>query len=295
MIQRTIAHTRTVRLHQGFLGEGHMAGAVIDGSDHSAADPFLLLMDDQLDLPGGPPAGGPHPHAGFETLTLVLEGDDRDWQTGSFELMTAGSGIVHTEEITARTRMRILQLWLVLPPELRWTTPSWQQILPEDVPVHRTTDSEVRVYSGSSNGISSPLRNHTPVTIADFRLAPGAEAAQDIPAVYNGFIYMIDGSVTAGDTTVLSGQVAWLDRPVTGGDSRISFRASRQGAHFVFYAGAPQEAPVVSYGPFIGDTTEDIARLYKDYRQGRIPHLRDLPPDRKTRHTHVPAGGHIQD
>lgn len=292
MIQRTIASVHTVGLHRGFLGEGHMAGAVIDGSDHSGTDPFLLLMDDQLDLPGGPPAGGPHPHAGFETLTLVLEGDDQEWQTGSFELMTAGSGIVHTEEITSRTRMRILQLWLVLPPDLRWTSPSWQQILPDKVPVYKTADREIRVYSGSSNGINSPLRNHTPVTIADFRLAQGTEAVQEIPASYNGFIYMIDGSLVAGETTVHSGQVAWLDRPTgTNGDSRISFRAGDEGARFVLYAGEPQQAQVVSYGPFIGDTMEDIARLYGAYRQGQIPHLRDLPADRKVRygHQHTPT------
>src|SRR6218665_2997859 len=100
---------------QGFLGEGHIASAVIDGSNFAKTDPFIMLMDDRLNLPGNKPVGGPHPHAGFETVTLVLKGDGKDWITGSFEVMTAGKGIIHTEEIAAKTNMHILQLWLVLP------------------------------------------------------------------------------------------------------------------------------------------------------------------------------------
>ena len=123
MKQRIIEKITESPFHQGFLGEGHQASAVIDGSNFSATDPFIVLMDDRLNLPGGKPVGGPHPHAGFETVTFVLQGNGKDWKTGMLELMTAGKGIIHTEEITTKTDMRILQLWLALPPEKRWATP----------------------------------------------------------------------------------------------------------------------------------------------------------------------------
>src|SRR5688572_32822764 len=103
-------------LQPGFLGRGHLAASVLSGQDFAQTDPFILLMDDQLDLPGGEPVGGPHPHAGFETVTLVLEGDpaskSKTLQTGGLEWMTAGSGIIHTEEIDSSVKMRILQLCL---------------------------------------------------------------------------------------------------------------------------------------------------------------------------------------
>ncbi len=281
MIQRKIARISSSPLHQGFLGQGHLAAAIIDGSNFKQTDPFLLLMDDNLDLPGGPPAGGPHPHAGFETVTLVLQGDETTFKTGSLEVMTAGKGIVHTEEITARTQMRILQLWLVLPPEKRWAAPFFQQILLEDVPTRKTVNSEIRVYSGNSQGLTSPLQNNTRFTLVDFTLGKEAAAGQEIPASYNGFIYVLEGSVKAGETNVAKGQTAWFDQPASSGESVLSFKAGEDGVRFVLYAGEPQHAPVVSHGPFIGDTQDDIIRLYREYRQGQMPHLNDLPESSK--------------
>jgi redox-sensitive bicupin YhaK (pirin superfamily) len=288
MRTRTIDKITQAPLRPGFLGRGHLAAAVVNGQNFEASDPFMILMDDQMDLPGGDPVGGPHPHAGFETVTLVLEGNDRDWKTGSLELMTAGKGIVHTEEITTQTHMRILQLWLVLPPEKRWVEPFHQQLLPGDVPTRRTDDLEIRVYSGASNGLVSPLRNYTPLTLVDFKLAAHVSATQILPATYNGFIYVIDGAVLAGETEVTRGQAGWFDTTAPD-ESEVIFRASEQGARFILYAAQPHRVPVVQHGPFIGDTADDIRRLYSEYRQGKMPHLNDLPADRRIRHTALPA------
>jgi redox-sensitive bicupin YhaK (pirin superfamily) len=73
-------------------------------------------MDDILDKQDGEPVGGPHPHAGFETVSLLLEGEVGDlahkMKAGDLQMMAAGSGIIHTETIDTKTRMRLLQLWL---------------------------------------------------------------------------------------------------------------------------------------------------------------------------------------
>ncbi|MBL0912118.1 MAG: pirin family protein [Bacteroidia bacterium] len=282
MIQRKIDYVKDSPAHPGFLGEGHLASALIDGSNFKQSDPFILLMDDRLDLPGGEPVGGPHPHAGFETVTLVLQGDDKEWKTGSLELMTAGSGIIHTEEISVRTRLRILQLWLVLPPEKRWIRPSWQLLPSEAVPVLENKDMKLRLYSGSSYGLVSPLQNHTPFTLAEFSLNAAAEAEQELPASYNGFVYVTEGTLYIGDREIKQGQTAWFDRPATTDVTSVRFRAGEQGAHVVLYAGEPQNAAITAHGPFIGDSPEDISRLYRDYRQGKMPHLNDLPQAQKT-------------
>jgi len=282
MKTRTIERVRKSPLHPGFLGEGHMAAAVIGGTDFEQTDPFFLLMDDQVNLPGGPPAGGPHPHAGFETVTFVLEGNGKEWQTGSLEVMTAGKGIIHTETITAKTQMRILQLWLVLPPEKRWTDPFFQELLLEDVPTLPIGDSEIRVYSGSSNGLTSPLQNHTPFTLVDFHLDK-EEVNQVLPAGYNGFIFVIHGSVQVGDTTVNQGETGWLDLSEGLEESNITFNADEK-ARFILYAAKPHGAAIVSHGPFIGDNEEDIIRLFKEYRQGKMPHLNDLPESSRIHH-----------
>lgn len=281
MIRRNISQITQNPWHNGFLGTGHQAMAVLDGVPYQDSDPFILFMDDSLNLPGGEPVGGSHPHAGFETLTLVLEGNETDWKTGSFELMTAGKGIIHTEEITSEQKLHILQVWLVLPPEKRYAQPFLQRILLEDVPKVKTDAYEIRVYSGSSNGLVSPLQNHTPFTLVDFRLNNGAVVTQEIPAHYNGLVYVLKGSVKIGDKIIKAEQAGWLDKVVENGNSEMQFQALENDTHFVLYAGQPHNVPVVHHGPFVADTMEDIAQMYRDFRHGKFPHLNDLPEEQK--------------
>lgn len=284
MKQRTITKVTSSPIHQGFLGEGHLASAVVDGENFKETDPFIILMDDRLDLPGGEPVGGPHPHAGFETVTFIVQGNGEDWKTGGLELMTAGKGVVHTEEITTPQQVRILQLWLALPPELRWTEPSVQKLDPEAVPTIKTEKSEIRVYSGTSNGLTSPLQNKTPFTLVEFSLRENAEIVQDIHETYNGFIYVLAGSVHVGDTIVKEGETGWLSS-----GNEIAFRTTDDSARFVLYASKPHGAPIVSHGPFIGDNEDDIRRLYREYRQGLMPHVNDLEDGKRKTYSVVEA------
>jgi len=284
MKQRKIEKITSNPSHPGFLGEGHTAAAVIDGGNFEATDPFIILMDDRLNLPGGPPVGGAHPHAGFETVTFVLQGDGKEWKTGTVELMTAGKGIVHTEEITQKTSVRILQMWLALPPSQRWAEPFFQKILLEDVPTIRNNNSEIRVYSGTSNGLTSPLKNYTPLTLVDFKLERNSEVTQVIPASYNGFIYVVEGNVWVSGKKVEKDHAGWLDRSDEDGDSTVVFNTKDEAARFVFYAAEPHHAPIVSHGPFIGDNEDDIRRLYREYRAGKMPHVNDLPSEKKVKY-----------
>jgi len=281
MIRRNISKITQNHWHNGFLGTGHRAMAVLDGVPYKDSDPFILFMDDCLNLPGGEPVGGPHPHAGFETLTLVLEGNEKDWKTGSFELMTAGKGIIHTEEITSKQKLRILQVWLVLPPEKRYAEPFLQKILLEDVPKIKTDTYEIRVYSGNSNGLTSPLKNHTPFTLVDFRLMSGAVVRQEIPSHYKGLVYVLKGRVKAGDKIINAEQAGWLDKTVENGNTEIQFEALESNTNFVLYSGQPHNVPVVHHGPFVADTTEDIAQMYRDFRYGKFLHLNELPSIKK--------------
>lgn len=288
MINRTITTITQKSWHQGFLGTGHNASAVLDGNPFKETDPFILFMDDKLNLPGGDPVGGAHPHAGFETLTLVLKGNEKDWITGSFELMTAGKGIVHTEEITSTQNLHILQVWLVLPPEKRWTQPYWQKILLEDVPTIKNQNYEIRVYSGSSNGLTSPIKNYTPLTLVDFRMKINHHVTQEIPANYNGLIYVLEGAVQVDDKVIRAGQAGWLNKITKLAElnnSKIFFNSLKENTHFILYAAQPHNVPVISYGPFIADNMDDISRLYKEYRNGEIPHLDYLPKEQKMEFT----------
>src|ERR1700681_1928471 len=76
--QRRIARTvPSPPLAPGFVGPGHLAAQLVAQEDFAVNDPFIMLMDDHLDI-GERPVGGAHPHAGFETVTLLLEGAIHD-------------------------------------------------------------------------------------------------------------------------------------------------------------------------------------------------------------------------
>jgi len=265
----------------GFVGPGHLAAPVVSPENFEMNDPFILLMDDHLDI-GDRPVGGPHPHAGFETVTLILDGAifDRDeggtLNAGEMQWMTAGNGIIHSEDVRTKGKVRLLQLWLTLPKNKRWIAPDFQTINVNDVPVRREKGAAIRVYSGSSAGLQSGTRNHVPVTIVEINLEPNASAELDIPASYNGFAFVIDGSVRIGDTELNTGQVGWLDRWTDVGTSVLRVVAGESRARLVLYAGQPQGDPIVSYGPFIGDSKQDIARLFAEYQSGRFPRLSEL-------------------
>lgn len=293
MLNRNISKIYDTAPNQGFLGEGHTAISVIDGQDFSDTDPFILLMDDRLELTGEQAVGGAHPHAGFETVTLILEGDsssgDKNLQAGDMEWLTAGSGIVHTEEITKKVTVRFLQLWLSLPKDKHSAEPKLQELNLQNIPIFKNDLVEARIYSGSSQNLKAPTHNQTPATIVDFHLQPNAEVTQEIPASYNGFIYVTEGAVIAGEeeSVVKMHQVGWLDRPSEKGASQIKFRTENEGSRFIFYSGEPQEYPIYHYGPFVGNNQADIARAYNDYSQGKMTHVRNLPSNQIVRHPPV--------
>ena len=278
-IRRKFERISTPPAQPGFLGAGHIARPVIYG-DFNDTDPFILLMDDMLDKKDEIPVGGPHPHAGFETVALVLEGEIGDGEEkmskGDLQLMTAGSGVVHTETIDKKMKMRILQLWLSLPAKHRWAQPRLQDLKAADAPSVSVGGAHIKLYSGKLAGISSPIRNYTPMILADISMDNNATTSLELPARYNTMLYVLNGSVSVGEQTLGENQAGWLDLHSVAEQSELSLNAGATGARLILYSGQPTGDPIVSHGPFIGDTAADITRLYHEYRQGKMPHIHDV-------------------
>jgi len=271
----------------GFMGPGHTAVAVLDPADFARNDPFIALMDDRVDLRPGERLGDAHPHAGFETVTFVVQGEVRDRDEGTLRAgdvlwMTAGSGVIHNEDVTLVERTRILQLWLTLPPASRWVSPRFERVTLDSVPVRREAGVEVRVYSGSSGTAVSRTHNHVAVTLADIHLAPNAVLDQDLAASFSGFMYVLEGDIRAGSdaaaTAAVAGQVASFDSVGQDEPTVLRIVAGPSGARVMLYAGQPQRAPIVMHGPFVGGSRQDIMRVSRDYMEGRFPRLSQLAP-----------------
>ena len=199
-------------------------------------DPFILLADDRIDLPSGQRAGGAHPHAGFEIVTFVVEGEMRDrdeglLQTGDVAWTTAGSGVVHNEDVLPLGKVRILQLWVTSPSALRWAEPQFEHVKRDEVPVRREPGVEARVYSGSSGSIDAGAHLNLPLTMVDIRLAPHAAFEQALPAGYAGFLYPLEGELLVDGPTpqrLAVGQIGWLDHAESGPLTSLRLTAGRK-------------------------------------------------------------------
>lgn len=133
-------------------------------------DPFLLFDHFAFNDPiEGPIVGFPtHPHRGIETVTYMLEGNVRHRDSlgntgvigpGAVQWMTSGRGILH-EELPKRGpsgRVDGFQLWVNLPAKLKMTTPRYQEVEADSIPVGEKNGAAVRVVAGSFAGVQGPV------------------------------------------------------------------------------------------------------------------------------------------
>jgi hypothetical protein len=255
---------------------GHRARAILELGHWEEYDPFLALMEDWFSSG----TFGPHPHRGIETVSYVIDGsvshrDSRDGSgtlgPGDAQWMTAGRGIIHSEEPAGEGPVHALQLWVNLPAAVKLTEPGYQDLRAANVPVRREPGVQVRVFSGSSGTAAAATRNHVPVTMLELHLDAGARLEQELPASYNCFLYLLEGEGRFGDRRTLGrhGQVLWLDRPGVEGESEVAVCADTPLVALLF-AGEPLHEPVVAKGPFVMNTPQQIAEAYADFRAGRF-------------------------
>lgn len=272
--------TRIPPLGPGFGGDRHKAALVVPPGDLTRTDPFFLVADDHITLEGR--FGESHPHAGLETVTFMLNGSMQDTggrlEEGDVEWMTAGSGIVHSENAVVSTGMRLFQLWLILPEAQRNMAPRVQILRRDSMPTYVAAGVVARVYSGSLGEAVAPTLNAVPTTLIDIRLDPGAIFKPELPASYNAFIVGIEGEFNAGENEVLGvNGVGWTG-PQGEGQSFLKLQAGLSGARLLLYAAQPQNISVVSQGPFIAGSRTELAGYYDAYRHGRFPHAGTMRP-----------------
>jgi redox-sensitive bicupin YhaK (pirin superfamily) len=283
-LQRSISRiVRTAPAVAGCQKVGHSFIEVIQADDFINTDPFIRLTHDRMEV-GNKEIGAPHPHAGFEALGLLLEGAIRNRKNGALlnpgDLiwLTAGSGIIHNEDVETAAPVHALQLWLTLPKAERWTAPAIQVLCLDAIPLRRTPGVEVRLYSGVSGEYHATTQNHVPVTLADIELSGGSVFSQEAPTWYNGFVFVLRGAARfgVGATLLHEGQIGWLDRLDDDRRALLSIAAREDGVRFIFAAGQPQHDPIVTYGPFVADSQSEIYRLYREYRSGRFKSTREI-------------------
>lgn len=251
-------------------------------------DPFLLLdhAGPHGFAPTDRPRGvGQHPHRGFETVTIVHQGELEHLDStgsggrigpGDVQWMTAGAGILHQEfHSRAFTRsggtLEMAQLWVNLPAARKMTEPGYQALRSADIPTVSLSDGAgtVRVIAGTIDGVHGPADTHTPMNVLDVRLEPDRRVQLPLTDGWTSVVVVLHGTVLVNDDRVVrGGQAVPLDRA---GDA-VTVESNTE-ATLLVLDGRPIDEPVVGYGPFVMNTQEEIRQALKDFQSGRFGRL----------------------
>lgn len=224
---------------------------------------------------------GPHPHAGIETVTYLLNGRNRHRDSAGHEgivsrfgaqWMTAGRGIVHSEAPLAESEdemtMHGIQLWTSLPRAKKLMERKYQRIDADDVAEYEKGGANVRVVAGLIDGHEGPAQTEMPLFLAHVRLAAGASIELPISDGDEMGVYVIEGAPLVNDRPSRAAELIAFDR-VPGGVKL----ASSAPAEVMVLGGAPAEGPLVFHGPFVMNSMEQVRFAERAYMSGQMGYL----------------------
>lgn len=228
---------------------------------------------------------GTHPHRGFETVTIVYDGEvshkDSTGQGGTIgpgdvQWMTAGAGILHQEfhsDAFAKQGgvLQMVQLWVNLPAKHKMTAPGYQPILSQSIPEIELSNSSgsIRVIAGQYEGRVGPAKTFTPMNVFDIRLKKDEELVLPAPDGWNTSVVVLRGALESGANSA--------DRGVIAKDAKM-LMFSQEGAGIkvkaledtvaLLLSGEPIAEPIVGHGPFVMNTREEIEQAIDDFNRG---------------------------
>lgn len=269
------------------VGDGFLVQSIFTHQQlGEAVSPFLLLDYGApiTVLPGGPVRGvGEHPHKGFETVTVVFQGElaHRDSSggagiigAGDVQWMTAGAGLVHEElysEAFARDggTLEFAQLWVNLPAASKLAPPAYQTLQSTEIPHQEFSGGRVRIIAGNFAGVSGPAHTFSPLGVWDIHLEAGASLDLPLPEGWMAALIPRRGVLRlSGSDAPIRSALALL----TPEGSGVHVSADET-TDFLVLTGAPLGESVVAHGPFVMNTQDEIREALQEYRAGKMGHL----------------------
>ena len=240
--------------------------------------PFLLLDEmGPADYGPGEAIGAPwHPHRGFETVTYMLEGQMQHEDStgnkgglspGDVQWMTAGRGIIHSEEPHVDFqknggRMHGFQIWINLPAKHKMMQPRYQEIPAEKSPTTEKDGVWVRVVAGECLGLQSSIDTMVPIEYIHAKMDENSTLEKEIEGSLNAMIYVFGGEIIVQNKVVKDGELALLSE-----GERIVIQ-SNMPSQFLILAGPELNEPIARHGPFVMNTREEIQQAFIDYQNG---------------------------
>ncbi|MFA7603094.1 MAG: pirin family protein [Novosphingobium sp.] len=251
--------------------------------DTRAISPFLLFdyaAPHMFEPNAASPRGvGQHPHRGFETVTIVYDGEvsHRDSSggggtigTGDVQWMTAAGGIIHEEYHSpgfskSGGPFHMVQLWVNLPAKDKMRPAGYQGIAAEQIPIIAIDGGRARIIAGELNGTRGPARTFSPINLWDMRLEAGKDVPLALPDGHNAMIAVLSGHITVAGEGVGAAEIARLSVDGEG----VTIHTDGESMILVM-TGEPIDEPVVGYGPFVMNSEAEIRTAIEEFNSGRF-------------------------
>ncbi len=253
-------------------------------------DPFLLLhhygpyaiseFNNPFDL-------GPHPHRGFEPITLLFKGEQlhRDSlgnemvvKAGGVQWTSAGRGIIHAEAPTKEFvkkggDLEGIQLWLNLPAVHKMMPPNYQHLEDKQIPKLFSEDKKIQlnIIAGKQIATKGFIKTQTPVNVFTANARENGKLEIDLPENHSSLIYLLEGKILVNDIEVLEKGKNQMITFNQDGDT-IKFEAYEQSTLLIL-SGKPINEKVTQYGPYVMNTQTEILEAMRDYQQGKMGYL----------------------
>ena len=225
---------------------------------------------------------GQHPHRGFETVTIVYDGEVEHKDStghggvigpGDVQWMTAAGGILHEEYHSpgfakSGGPFRMVQLWVNLPAKDKTAPGGYQSIVSADIPVVELPNAagKARIIAGELLGAKGPARTFTPINVWDVRLNSDADLTLDLPEDHTAMLVVLSGHVTVNDSQQAGeAEVVLLDRDGSGAAVHADGDAT-----LLVLTGEPIDEPIAGYGPFVMNSEAEIKQAIDDFNNGRF-------------------------
>ncbi len=220
-----------------------------------------------------------HPHRGFETVTIAYQGKVAHHDSagnhgvigeGDVQWMTAASGVLHKEyhekDFSKKGgTFQMVQLWVNLPAQYKMSAPQYQEIKKEMMGRLTFEGGLLEVIAGNYKDVKGPASTFSPLHVFNLHLESQAEFILELPENFNTGLLAIKGSVTIQDQSVPSDHFALFQNA----GSTISIKASTS-ATLLVLSGQPLDEPIVTYGPFLMNSWEEIEQAVEDFNNGKF-------------------------
>ena len=226
---------------------------------------------------------GPHPHRGFETVTLAYQGEVEHLDSsggggiikeGDVQWMTAGKGIVHQEyhskEFSSKGGLfEMVQLWVNLPKKQKMTKAKYQEIKQNDIPsMPIGKSSTIRIIAGEISDNHGPAETFTMINMLDISSNDNDHIKLPLKEDTNTILLILKGSLQMDKKDYSEQSVLIFNREGT----ELCFKTSADFKALILN-GTPIDEPVVAHGPFVMNSEQEIMDAFEDYRNGKMGKL----------------------